>query len=134
MQPEPDSDDSTPHPSGRPSWVRMPDGEFQLFFTWGRVFEDIQKNKKVRLHEGDQTALKRRMLSATGESEFRIERVRVETGVRRRYVVWTQDHITHLNNIAHPDGQPDQKTLIIKGQIEFQNPIIGSGKLVCGPA
>jgi len=114
--------------------VRMPDGEFQLFFTWGRVFEDIQKNKKVRLHEGDQTALKRRMLSATGESEFRIERVRVETGVRRRYVVWTQDHITHLNNIAHPDGQPDQKTLIIKGQIEFQNPIIGSGKLVCGPA
>jgi hypothetical protein len=134
VQPEPDSDDSTPHPSGRPSWVRMPDGEFQLFFTWGRVFEDIQKNKKVRLHEGDQTSLKRRMLQATGESEFRIERVRVETGVRRRYVVWTQDHITHLNNIAHPDGQPDQKPLIIKGQIEFQNPIIGSGKLVCGPA
>lgn len=103
--PEPDCDDSTPHPSGRPSWVRSAEGEYLLYFSWNRVFEDIQKTRKVRMGEGEMIALKRRILAASGEPEFRIERVRTEAGVRRRYVVWTQGHLTHLENIAHPDNQ-----------------------------
>ncbi len=103
--PEPDCDDSTPHPSGRPSWVRSAEGEYLLYFSWNRVFEDIQKTRKVRMGEGEMIALKRRILAASGEPEFRIERVRTEAGVRRRYVVWTQAHLTHLENIAHPDQQ-----------------------------
>lgn len=103
--PEPDCDDSTPHPSGRPSWVRSAEGEYLLYFSWNRVFEDIQKTRKVRMGEGEMIALKRRILAASGEPEFRIERVRTEAGVRRRYVVWTQAHLTHLENIAHPDNQ-----------------------------
>jgi hypothetical protein len=78
-------------------------------------------------------ALKRRMLAAAEESEFRVERVRTETGVRRRYVVWTQAHIAHLENIAHPDGSLGPKALIYRGQIDFQEPVIGAGTLVCGP-
>jgi hypothetical protein len=103
VRPEPDTDDSTPHPSGRPSWVRKDDGEFYLYFAWNRVWEDIQKHRRVQLHEGDMVSLKRRMLAASGESEFVIERVKTEAGVKRRYVVWSQGHITHLENIAHPD-------------------------------
>jgi hypothetical protein len=103
--PEAGSDDSAPHPSGRASWVRNAEGQYELFFSWNRVFEDIQKTRKVRLLEGEMVALKRRMLAASGEKEFRIERVRTEVGVRRRYVVWTQAHITHLETIAHPEAQ-----------------------------
>ena len=103
--PEPDCDDSTPHPSGRPSWVRAADGEYLLYFSWNRVFEDIQKTRKVRMADGEMIALKRRILAASGEPEFRIERVRTEAGVRRRYVVWSQAHLTYLENIAHPENQ-----------------------------
>ena len=132
-KPEPDMDDSMPHPSGRPCWVRSGDGVYELYFSWTRVFEDIQKTRKVRLNEGDMVALKRRMLAAAQEDEFKVERVRTETGVRRRYVVWTQAHIAHLENIAHPDGGFGPKALIYRGQIDFQEPIIGAGTLVCGP-
>jgi hypothetical protein len=103
--PESGADDSSPHPSGRASWVRGADGEYELYFSWNRIFEDIQKTRKVRLMEGDMIALKRRILASSGEKEFRVERVRTEVGVRRRYIVWTQAHITHLENIAHPETQ-----------------------------
>ena len=55
--------------------------------------------------DGEMIALKRRILAASGEQEFNIERVRTEAGVRRRYVVWSQAHLTHLENIAHPENQ-----------------------------
>lgn len=102
--PDPNCDDTMPHPSGRPSWVRTPSGEYELYFSWTRAFEDIQKTRKVVLKEGDIISLKRRMLAASGEQEFRVERVRTEAGVRRRYVVWTSAHIAHLEDIAHPDA------------------------------
>jgi hypothetical protein len=104
-QPEPNSDDSAPHPSGRASWVRNAEGVYELYFSWNRIFEDIQKTRKVRLVDGEMVALKRRILAAAGESEFRVERVRTEVGVRRRYIVWTQSHIAHLEGIAHPESQ-----------------------------
>lgn len=133
VKPEPDADDSTPHPSGRPCWVRGSDGEYLLYFSWNRVFEDIQKTRKVRLCEGDMISLKRRILAATEEPEFRVERVRTEAGVRRRYVVWTQSHITHLENIAHPDGDGGQKALSIRSQIDFSEPVMAAGTRESGP-
>jgi len=131
--PDQDSDDSTPHPSGRPCWVRADNEQYELYFSWSRVFEDIQKTRKVKLCEGDMISLKRRMLAATGEAEFKVERVRVESGVKRRYVVWTQAHITHLENIAHPDGGAGQPSLIYRGQISFPEPIMAAGTWESGP-
>ena len=131
-RPEPDSDDSSPHPSGRPCWVRAGEG-YDLYFSWSRVFEDIQKTRKVPLNEGDRISLKRRILAKTGEAEFRVERVRTEAGVKRRYIVWTQAHIAHLEDIAHPSGQEDQKALIYGGQIESEKPITSAGNRESGP-
>jgi hypothetical protein len=130
--PDSDSDDSTPHPSGRPCWVRGADG-YELYFSWSRVFEDIQKTRKVQLNSGEMVSLKRRMLASTGEQEFRVERFRTEAGVRRRYIVWTQSHIAHLEEIAHPDSNWTEKSLIEGGGIEFQKPIMSAGLRVCGP-
>lgn len=131
--PEPDSDDSTPHPSGRPCWVRNQEGGFDLYFSWNRVFEDIQKGRKVRLLDGEMIDLKRRVLAASGEEDFRVERVRTEAGVRRRYIVWTQQHIAHLENIAHPDGGGPKNPLLDRGRIEFQNSIPAAGTLESCP-
>lgn len=133
VRPEPDSDDSTPHPSGRPTWVRDSDGTFVLYFSWSKIFEDIVKVRKVPLKDGDMVALKRRMLAATGEEEFRVERPRTDSGVRRRYYVWTQEHIAHLENIAHPDADADQNPLVYGGQITFSESISPVGLLENGP-
>lgn len=133
VKPDHDADDSTPHPSGRPTWVRESDGTFVLYFSWHKVFEDIIKNRKVPLREGDMVALKRRILEATGEEEFRVERPRTDSGVRRRYYVWTQAHITHLENIAHPDEEDGQNSHVYGGQITFSKSISAVGLLENGP-
>lgn len=127
-------DDTQPHPSGRPAWVRGADGEHELWFSWNRVWEDIHKNRKVLLQEGEKVALKRRMLAASGEPEFRVERHKTPSGVRRRYVVWTQRHITHLEDIAHPDSARPQTGPLYGGGIEIQKSITSAGTRVCGQA
>jgi hypothetical protein len=121
VRPEPDSDDSTPHPSGRPSWVRKSDGVFYLYFAWNRVWEDIQKQRRVQLQQGDMISLKRRMLAASGEEEFMVERVKNEAGVKRRYVVWGQSHVSHLEDIAHPDRDEPETCLLVGGQLNLEN-------------
>lgn len=134
--PDPDASETQPNPTGKPSWVNWGDDGWLLFFSWNRVFEDIQKTRKVKLLEGEAISLKRRILAASGEPEFRVERVRTDAGVRRRYYVWNQRHVDILGNIAHPDGQPGpgQSALIYSGGIEFQNSISTAGTLVSGPA
>lgn len=132
--PDPEASDSQPNPTGKASWVNWGDEGWLLFFSWNRVWEDITKNRKVKLFEGEAVALKRRILAAAGEPEFRVERVRTDAGVRRRYYVWSQKHIDHLANIAHPDGGAGQSALNIRGQIENQNSISTAGTLVSGPA
>lgn len=132
--PDPEASDTQPNPTGKPSWVNWSDEGWLLFFSWNRVWEDIQKNRKVRLLEGESLSLKRRLLAASGEPEFRVERVRTEAGVRRRYYVWSEKHIEHLTNIAHPEGGPDQTALIHSGGIDLQKSNTGAGTLVSGPA
>jgi len=87
----------------------------------------------VKLLEGENISLKRRILAVMGEQEFRVERVRTESGVRRRYYVWTQKHIDCLTNIAHPDSGPEETALITRGGIEFGKTISDAGTLVSGP-
>lgn len=134
--PDPDASETQPNPTGKPSWVNWGDEGWLLFFSWNRVFEDIQKTRKVKLLDGEAIALKRRIMAASEEPEFRVERVRTDAGVRRRYYVWNQRHVDILGNIAHPDGQagPGQSALIYSGGIEFQNSISAAGTLVSGPA
>jgi hypothetical protein len=132
--PDPEASDNQPNPTGKASWVNWGDEGWLLFFNWNRVWEDITKNRKVKLFEGEAVGLKRRLLAALGEAEFRVERVRTDAGVRKRYYVWTQKHVDHLSNIAHPDGGPGQSSLITRGEIDSQNSIVGAGTLVSGPA
>lgn len=133
--PDGNSDDSMPNPSGKPAWVRnKEDDGFSLYFSWNRVFEDIRKNRKVMLLEGESVSLKRRILAAMGEQEFQVDRVRTDAGVRRRYYVWSQKHIDCLANIAHPDGGHSESRLINGGAIEIQKSNSDAGTLVSGPA
>jgi len=105
VRPESPEDDSRPNPSGRPAWIIGEAGEPELYFGWTRAFEDIESKRKVRFLEGEISSLRRRILFACGEADFRVMRVRVDSGVRRRYVVWKQAHIAALESIAHPaDG------------------------------
>jgi len=106
--PDPDAEESEPHPSGKPSWVRNSSGTYELMFSWTRVFEDIRKIRKAVISQTDEVSLRRRILSASGEKEFRVARVKTATGIRRRFTVWSQDHIQLLENIAHPESsQPE---------------------------
>jgi hypothetical protein len=132
--PDPEASDSQPNPTGKASWVNWGDEGWLLFFSWNRVWEDVTKLRKVKLMDGEAVALKRRILAACGEPEFRVERVRTDAGVRRRYYVWTQKQIDHLANIAHPDSGPSNSGQIVSGQIEIQNSISTAGTLVSGPA
>lgn len=135
VKPEPGSDEESdePHPSGRPAWVQdRTTGDYLLYFSWNRVWEDIQKTRKVKLNEGESVDLKRRILAAAGDKEFLVDRVRVG-GVRRRYIVWTNSHLAHLENIAHPVGQENETGLDIKGQTVFSKTISGAGARVSGP-
>ena len=127
---------SEPHPSGRPSWVVRGDEEPLLYFSWNRVWEDIVKTRKVKLQDGDQVSLKRRLLASLGDKEFTAERRRTSTGVRRRFLVWTKRHLAHLGDIAHPaenDGPSDQKPLILRAEEKISEIDRGVGSLVCGP-
>ena len=102
VRPESPEDDSRPNPSGRPAWIIGEGGEPELYFGWTKAFEDITSKRKVRFVEGEISSLRRRILFACGEADFRVMRVRVDSGVRRRYVVWKQSHIAALESIAHP--------------------------------
>jgi hypothetical protein len=66
-------------------------------------------------------SLKRRMLAASGEEEFMVERVKNEAGVKRRYVVWGQSHVSHLEDIAHPDRDEPETCLLVGGQLNLEN-------------
>ena len=95
-------DDDRPQPTGKPSWIRNADGSYDLYFSWNKVFEDIRSSRKVNIMDGEMVALKRRILKVVGEKEFQGKRVRVETGVQRRFIVWQQRHIDALEALAHP--------------------------------
>ena len=100
----PGTDDDVPDSTGRPCWRQ--DGT--LWFAWGRVWEDIEKNQHIR--EGERVALKRRILAALdGQRDFQEGRYRHTVGLRRRYMVWDRREYAALERIA-AGGEDDPKS------------------------
>jgi hypothetical protein len=97
------SDDDLPDPTGRAAWRQ--DGT--LWFGWGKVWEDIERQHRV--NDGERLALKRRLLARLeGEKDFRHTEHRHLGGARKSYVVWTQREFAVLEEIATMDATPPQ--------------------------
>lgn len=98
------SDDDIPDPTGRAAWRQ--DGT--LWFGWGKVWEDIERQHRV--NDGERIALKRRLLARLeGEKDFKHAEYRHLGGARKSYVVWSRREFSVLEEIAtseRPDGVP----------------------------
>lgn len=89
------SDDDVPDPTGRACW--RADGT--LWFAWGKVWEDIERQHRV--DAGERLALKRRLLAhMPGETDFRHAEHRHLGGARKSYVVWSRREFSILESIA----------------------------------
>jgi hypothetical protein len=90
------TDDDTPDASGRACWRK--DGT--LWFSWSRVWEDIERQH--RLNEGERLAFKRKMLDVLGGTpeDFQHCVFRHKGGVRKLYVVWTKEQFAALEEMA----------------------------------
>jgi hypothetical protein len=97
------SDDDIPDPTGRAAW--RADGS--LWFSWGKVWEDIERQHRV--NEGERLALKRRLLALLdGEKDFQHLEFRHLGGARKSYVVWSRREFAVLEELATSDpGSPD---------------------------
>jgi hypothetical protein len=95
------NDDDVPDPTGRASWRQ--DGT--LWFAWGKVWEDIERQHRVQ--DGERLALKRRLLAyLPGEKDFRHAEHRHLGGSRKSYVVWSRREFAILESMATPDAEP----------------------------
>lgn len=89
------SDDDIPDPTGRAAW--RADGT--LWFAWGKVWEDIERQHRVE--NGERLALKRRLLARMGAAEdFRHAEHRHLGGARKSYVVWSRREFAVLEDMA----------------------------------
>jgi hypothetical protein len=89
------SDDDVPDPTGRAAWRQ--DGS--LWFAWGKVWEDIERQHRVG--DGERLALKRRLLARLGADEdFRHREYRHLGGARKSYVVWSRHEFAVLEEMA----------------------------------
>jgi hypothetical protein len=89
------SEDDVPDPTGRAAWRQ--DGT--LWFAWGRVWEDIERQHRVE--NGERLALKRRLLARMGAAEdFRHSEYRHLGGARKSYVVWSRREFAVLEDMA----------------------------------
>lgn len=94
------SDDDVPDPTGRASWRQ--DGT--LWFAWGRVWEDIERQH--RLENGERLAMKRRLLAHfDGEQDFQHRDYRHTGGLRRSYVVWSRAEFGVLERLANEHAE-----------------------------
>jgi hypothetical protein len=100
--PKPDtSDDSDGEPDchGAPAWVRGRDGVWELWFSWNRVWEAVDRGRR-KLEDGDRLDLKKRLLGITGESRLPYGRHTAEGGSKRRYIRFTDKHLQALEQLA----------------------------------
>ena len=89
------ADDDVPDPTGRAAWRQ--DGT--LWFAWGRVWEDIERQHRVEV--GERLAIKKRLVARTGaDGDFRHEEYRHVGGARRSYVVWSRSEFAALEEMA----------------------------------
>lgn len=89
------SDDDIPDPTGRASWRQ--DGT--LWFAWGKVWEDIERQHRVG--DGERIALKRRLCARLGaDKDFTHREYRHLGGARKSYVVWSRREFAALEEMA----------------------------------
>ena len=91
------SDDDMPDPTGRAAWRQ--DGT--LWFAWGKVWEDIERQHRV--NEGERLAFKRRLLAHVGDEvkDFTHAEFRHLGGTRKSYVVWGKAEFAALDRLAN---------------------------------
>jgi len=91
------SDDDMPDPTGRAAWRQ--DGT--LWFAWGKVWEDIERQHRV--NEGERLAFKRRLLAHVGDEvkDFTHAEFRHLGGTRKSYVVWGKVEFAALDRLAN---------------------------------
>lgn len=91
------SDDDMPDPTGRAAWRQ--DGT--LWFAWGKVWEDIERQHRV--NEGERLAFKRRLLAHVGDEvkDFTHAEFRHLGGTRKSYVVWGKSEFAALDRLAN---------------------------------
>lgn len=88
-----DEEKPEPNESGRPCWVTPT----ELWFQWGKVWEDIGRTHDVV--QGERSRIRSRLLDATGMRDFDHRRHRFASG-RLEYVVFTMDWIAALEAMA----------------------------------
>ncbi len=91
------SDDDMPDPTGRAAWRQ--DGT--LWFAWGKVWEDIERQHRV--NEGERLAFKRRLLAHMSDDvkDFEHAEFRHLGGTRKSYVVWGKAEFAALDRLAN---------------------------------
>ena len=91
------SDDDIPDPTGRAAWRQ--DGS--LWFAWGKVWEDIERQHRV--NEGERLAFKRRLLAHISDEvkDFEHAEFRHLGGTRKSYVVWGKAEFAALDRLAN---------------------------------
>jgi hypothetical protein len=89
-----------PNESGRPCWV-TPD---ELWFGWGKVWEEIGSSHDVAVSERNK--VRNKLLEAVGAKDFTHKRHRFGSG-RLEYVVFTHEWVAALQSLAAgEDGRP----------------------------
>jgi hypothetical protein len=89
-----------PNESGRPCWV-TPD---ELWFGWGKVWEEIGSSHDVAVSERNK--VRNKLLEAVGAKDFVHKRHRFGSG-RLEYVVFTHEWVAALQALAAgEDGRP----------------------------
>lgn len=89
-------DKPEPNESGRPCWVTPDD----LWFQWGKVWEDIGRSHDVAT--GERNRVRAKLLEIMGQRDFEHRRHRFEGG-RLEYVVFTREWVDALERLAAGD-------------------------------
>ena len=89
-----------PNESGRPCWVTQE----ELWFGWGKVWEEIGRSHDVAVAERNK--VRNKLLEMMGQKDFVHKRHRFGSG-RLEYVVFTHEWVAALQSLAGgEDGRP----------------------------
>jgi hypothetical protein len=103
-----DEEKPEPNESGRPCWV-TPD---ELWFQWGKIWEDIGRSHDVA--PGERNRVRSRLIDAMGVTDFDHRRHRFSSG-RLEYVVFTREWVSALEAMA----EGEDKKWTVKGEAEL---------------
>jgi hypothetical protein len=102
-----DEEKPEPNESGRPCWVTSD----ELWFQWGKIWEDISRSHDVA--PGERNRVRAKLLEIVCQRDFDHRRHRFESG-RLEYVVFTREWLTALERLA--SGESEKWT--VKGDVD----------------